>query len=177
MLSLCPPLRSSLVQHLLKADGGTLLVVAVPLEQHDDAADELPDGDGRQSAVASRDAASDGGDEHGSRAQSGPGRVTELVGKLDLSRLHGRGTVARVRQLTRLAEVHCLLPSVQISQSMPASHGAVRTRRNLPLQVHVHIADATSGVFAAEWRVGAGARRHLPGRRQPTCCAERPRAC
>ncbi len=111
MLSLCALARSSLVQHLLKADGGNLLVVAVPLESDHAATDELPDGEGRQTAAAPRDEAGDSRDETGSQSVLGSSRVTEPPGKLDLSRLHGRGTVARVRQLTRLAEVHPLLPS------------------------------------------------------------------
>ena len=98
------------MQHLLKADGGNLLVAAVPLEVDHGAADELPDSDGRESAAASHRADGDGRDDTGGQSQLGSGRVTEPVEKLDLSRLHGRGTIARVRQLTRLAEVHPLLP-------------------------------------------------------------------
>ena len=113
---------SDLVQHLLDAGGGDLLVVAVPLASgHDAAADELTDSNG------SRSAAGDGGDERGSQAQSGPDKVAASVSKLDLSRLHARGTIARVRQLTRLSEVRphlhlSILPATAAHQYNKCRH-------------------------------------------------------
>ena len=104
MTTLYLPPRSALVQHLLGADGGDVLVVAVPLDVAADDADERRDGDGQRSVGTARDAAGEG-DERGSQAQSGSGSR-----KLDVSHLHDRGTIARVRQLTRVAQVHLSLP-------------------------------------------------------------------
>ena len=156
--------RSSLVQHLLKADGGDLLVVAVPLELDPDAADELPDSDGRQPAPTSRDAAGDSGDERGSQAQLGSRTGTESVTKLDLSRLHARGTIARVRQLTWLAEVQplpcrtdqynrCLLQWCHCNPRMSTRQLSAGC---CPEITYAYAADDNRHAAAADWRVGAG---------------------
>ncbi len=100
------------MQHLLNADGGDLLVVAVPFDLDDDAPRGSADGEASQRRGESRspdDVADDGGGRESptqSRSlQLGSGRAVESAGKLDVSRLHGRGTIARVRQLTRVAKV------------------------------------------------------------------------
>ena len=85
-----------------------MVVVPSDVDRDDGAELRGSTDDGRQPAGNLCDAAGNR-DERAGHAQSGFSRAIKSIGEVHLSRLHGRGTIARVRQLTRVAEVSPVL--------------------------------------------------------------------